>query len=491
MVPKDNSYTNVNVVNRLIVRESISVPNIVVLQSIVLGENATIIKESSSENGQGSNVVFTSGDQTISGVKTFVDTPIFLNSFGFSSLTLADTSNQLEFGTGQTVTLNVPTPTSSRIYTVPDVGADADFVMTQGTQTIAGSKTFSSVLSLTSFGTQLRLANGSAANVIAIGVVGFPSAARTYFLPDVGANANFVLTQGAQTIAGTKTFSDLVVFSGGFSGSASVLTSTGGSVVLGTGNTVTVSRVTPAAPRTYSLQEVGADANFIMSQGIQSISGAKTFASAISISPTTNQLVLGNVGVGQTITINAPAPGANRVYSVPDASADANFVLSEGTQTVNGAKTLTNLLLPTTGGTPTALTYNEELQTTIAFTGPSTTSPNTVDVHLSRVGNIVTLSVAQLLVTGTGVAGKFVSSAGAIPTRFCPKNNGAGYILRAMHLEIRDTSQFMQGGMIVNGSNGIIQISRSTVSTTDLRTDINFTATGGVGWSPFTCSWST
>lgn len=35
--------------------------------------------------------------------------------------------------------------------------------------------------------------------------------ARTYTIPDAGKNANFVLTEGNQTINGTKIFSDLIV----------------------------------------------------------------------------------------------------------------------------------------------------------------------------------------------------------------------------------------------------------------------------------------
>lgn len=41
------------------------------------------------------------------------------------------------------------------------------------------------------------------------------AAARVYTIPDAGADANFVMDQGIQSIAGNKTFSGLSTFSGG------------------------------------------------------------------------------------------------------------------------------------------------------------------------------------------------------------------------------------------------------------------------------------
>ncbi len=54
----------------------------------------------------------------------------------------------------------------------------------------------------------------------------------------------------------------------------------------------------------------------------------------------TNQIIL---GVTDTITLTAPTPAASRIYTIPDAGADANFILSESVQTINGAKTFSDL----------------------------------------------------------------------------------------------------------------------------------------------------
>lgn len=61
-----------------------------------------------------------------------------------TTLTLSATSNQMVIGTTNTTTLSFTAPSSSLTYTIPDAGGAASFVMTAGTQTIGGAKTFSS-----------------------------------------------------------------------------------------------------------------------------------------------------------------------------------------------------------------------------------------------------------------------------------------------------------------------------------------------------------
>lgn len=58
------------------------------------------------------------------------------------TLTVSNTSNQIILGTTRTTTINSTQPSSSRTYTIPDAGGNAEFVMTAGSQTITGNKTF-------------------------------------------------------------------------------------------------------------------------------------------------------------------------------------------------------------------------------------------------------------------------------------------------------------------------------------------------------------
>ena len=122
---------------------------------------------------------------------------------------------------------------------------------------------------------------------------------------------------------------------------ALTLTPTSNQLILGTTNTTTLSATAPAASRTYTFPDVLNNANIILSEGTQTINGTKTFGSAPSVpslnaTNTTNQLILGTTN---TYTLNATAPAASRVITLADPGASASLVVTEGTQTINGAKT--------------------------------------------------------------------------------------------------------------------------------------------------------
>lgn len=114
--------------------------------------------------------------------------------------------------------------------TVPDPGANADFVLTQANQTIAGTKTFSTAPTLTS-GTLTAGAN----------LQTFPSSAQTL----VGRTSTDTLTNKTLT-------------SPTFSSSSFALAQT-------TAN-YTVSWANPAAGRAYGIKDVGTDADFAMKE---------------------------------------------------------------------------------------------------------------------------------------------------------------------------------------------------------------------------------
>jgi hypothetical protein len=128
--------------------------------------------------GTVTNGVYTTGDQSIAGIKTFSSTIVgsisgnagtvtngayinVTNSFTSTQNILA-TTNQLVLGTTNTTTISATAPASSAVYTIPDVGTTADFVLTAGTQTIAGAKTFSDDLTV---GSNALFVDVSAGNV--------------------------------------------------------------------------------------------------------------------------------------------------------------------------------------------------------------------------------------------------------------------------------------------------------------------------------------
>ena len=77
--------------------------------------------------------------------------------------TFAKTTNQLILGTTNTVTISSTAPAASRVYTLGDAGAAASFVMTEGAQTINGVKTFGTAIALASGGTGTAAASANAA----------------------------------------------------------------------------------------------------------------------------------------------------------------------------------------------------------------------------------------------------------------------------------------------------------------------------------------
>jgi len=241
------------------------------------------------------NGVYTSGNQTIAGVKTFSSNPI-------SSATQSTATNSL----------------TRRDFVLWLDGAN---VKLTGNQTIAGVKTFSSAVTLTTAGTttaQAVRADRSIATGSGLSGGGNLTANRTLTV-----DSTVVRTTGAQSIAGVKTFTSTIVGS-----------------VNGNAGTVT---------------------NGVYTTGNQSIAGDKTITGRTSFrntgatllvqkgDPTTDGLVLtsGNIGSStRRITVTTPgtAIGASRTYTLPDAGADANFVMSQGTQTLSGNMTLLQMV---------------------------------------------------------------------------------------------------------------------------------------------------
>ena len=311
-----------------------------------------------------SNFVMTDGNQTINGTKTFTTMPVFPSGGGgtlFPLIFLTNTTNQITFGSGNVVVMNVPAPSSTRIYTLPDTGANSQFVMTDGTQTINGVRTYTSGLVVNATTNQLVLSSPNTVTITASS----PAASRVYTLPDTGANSQFVMTDGAQTINGIKTFSSAPVF--------------------------------PA----LSLP-------------------------SITLTNTSNQIALTTASAGNPlITVTAPAAAAARTYTIPDAGGAASFVMSASNQTIANNITFSgNVLLATSGGTAANLNYYEEFTSTMGFTGPFTGTIN-ANFSIVRIGKVVAFNCAGVPVTSaSGSASAIQTSAGAIPARFLPTVNG-------------------------------------------------------------------
>ncbi len=161
----------------------------------------------------------------------------------FASETLTAITNQIILGTTRTVTITAPTPASaSRTVTIPDLVGNYDLLGTIGAQTITGAKTFES--------SKLLLQEVSGTDVVTIAIAAL-AAGRTYTIPDALAAAEFVMTEGSQTINGTKKFAS----------SALQLQEAGST------DKVTIAVATLAADRTYTVPDALGAASFVMTNG--------------------------------------------------------------------------------------------------------------------------------------------------------------------------------------------------------------------------------
>jgi hypothetical protein len=113
-----------------------------------------------------------------------------------STLTNTATSNQIVLGTTNTTTISATAPAASRVYTIPDVLANASFVLTAGAQTIGGAKTFSSDLAISSNTASTSTTTGA---LVVTGGVGVGGAVNVGGAFDVA---------GATTLDGDVTLGD-------------------------------------------------------------------------------------------------------------------------------------------------------------------------------------------------------------------------------------------------------------------------------------------
>jgi len=207
--------------------------------------------------------VYTTGDQTISGVKTFA-TGIFAPNLVFN------TGNQAISGVKDFALR--PTVNGTGVLLVGEASSGASLtgvVFTTGAQTISGLKTFSNgiVSSVGITGTNLVFNTGaqtiSGLKTFSNGIVSSVGITGT----------NLVFNTGDQTISGLKTFSNGIISSVGITGTNLVF-NTGAQTISGL--------------KTFSngiVSSVGiTGTNLVFNTGDQTISGVKTFATGVNIS---------------------------------------------------------------------------------------------------------------------------------------------------------------------------------------------------------------
>ena len=226
---------------------------------------------------------------------------------------------------------------ASRTYTFQDPGADTEVFLSEGTQTVTGTKTFSDngirVVDPVDNTIAVAFDSAGAAGTTAT-IETNNTTSRAYTLIDPGVDTDVVLAEGAQTIAGTKTIADTAL---------NIANSVDPTIVLafdaaGTPGTTATINMAQGANNTYNFAEPGADTDVFLTAGAQSAVGAKTFSDGAftiynTVTPTAQiQFQLdGNAGTSSTLSFNQ---NAAIHFILPNAAANADVLLTEGNQTV-------------------------------------------------------------------------------------------------------------------------------------------------------------
>lgn len=223
---------------------------------------------------------------------------------------------------------------STRTYTIPNTGANtASFIMSEGSQSINGN--FEALAPFYIKASKFRLTTDVTMEVsLASGGVGY-----SLTWPSTQGGANEVLANNG---SGTLSWTAVSAISGAASVAldnlASVAINT--ALISDTDNTddlgTSAKQWKTIYARTLNLGKSGANGDLVLYPSTASKGFLDIFASD-------------NAGAFNLLITNASL-AASRTYTMPDAGASANFVMSEGTATINGTKTFGSTIVGTTDG---------------------------------------------------------------------------------------------------------------------------------------------
>lgn len=302
--------------------------------------------------------------------------------------------------------------TLARTYTITDAGANADFVMTQGTQSISGDKTFNNIVNATT--TQAgHLTGGSGGQIVyqrASNITAFTAAGTNgQLLQSNGTNAapswvnsTSLNTNTAATLANSRT-----LWGQSFNGGANVSgnLSDVGTITLGTLTGKATLTYTTNIVRTYTIPDAGANADFVMTAGTQTIGGSKTFSSSLTLNGDSTSLIIGGTNKA---TLSLATLAAARTYTIPDAGASADFMMTAGNQTITGTKTFSSTIAGSVNGTAAGIAsgvqYNIPIQSgagTTTFITNGTTNQILTYTASGPAWQTPTLGIPTITTTNT------------------------------------------------------------------------------------------
>lgn len=280
-------------------------------------------------NFDGANTLTFTMTQDLKSTATPTFSAITANTLTATSESLTATTNQLRLGSSPGIATINSTMTGNRTITLPDPLSDAKIVLTEGKQIVNGQTTFTDIV----FGGVSG--DVTVHDLTSTGTAAFNSVTNTNITND-NKLANLTLTNANTRLAfntGDVNTATYIAMEPGSSG----------------GPTITV-------PNETFLGGDPAGAFFVISNsnnGAQEIKGGLN-VDQLTLSGTANQLSFFHGAGALNITTPNPIPGLT--FTLPDVKSNANFIMSEGAQNINGVKTLSDevKLSNVSGGTITS-----------------------------------------------------------------------------------------------------------------------------------------
>lgn len=196
--------------------------------------------------------------------------------------------------------------------------------------------------------------------------------------------------------------------------------------------------------QTFSLPD-----SFVLTSGDQTVNGLKTLTQTLTLSNTSNQIILGS---GQTFTITAPSPAASLVYTIPDVGGDTYFLMANPDESINGKKMFRKGIEFLKGSGK--LNHYSSFTGTLTFTSSFRSSFPPCTLLLERVGRSVTMTLSSTqALPDKPFEISSIFSLSAIPEEFRPSE------------ELTERVTVMNDGILMEGvcsiaPNGFISMSR-------------------------------